>query len=97
MATIERKVVEQVADMARLALSDEEIELFRVQLGSILEYAEAVNELDTEGVEPTAHAISVKNVLRDDTIRPSLPKEAVLANAPEAQEGYFRVPRIMEE
>lgn len=97
MATIERETVRQVAEMARLALSEEEIELFREQLGSILEYAEVLNELDTEGVEPTAHAAHVKNVLRDDQVRPSLPKEAVLANAPEAQEGYFRVPRIMEE
>lgn len=97
MATIDREVVERVAEMARLALTEEEIELFRAQLGSILEYAKAVDELDTEGVEPTAHAVALQNVLRDDVARPSLPKEAVLGNAPEAQDGCFRVPRIMEE
>lgn len=97
MATIDREVVERVAHMARLALTEEEIALFQAQLGSILEYAQAVNELDTEGVEPTAHAVAVTNVLRDDAVRPSLPKEAVLANAPDAQDGCFRVPRIMEE
>lgn len=97
MAAIDRREVEHVADLARLALSDEELDLFQEQLGSILEYAEALNELDTEGVEPTAHAVPRTNVLRDDHVRPSLPKEAVLANAPETQDGCFRVPRIMEE
>lgn len=97
MASIERKDVEYVADLARLALNDEEKSLFVEQLGQILEYAEALSEVPTDGVEPTAHAVPVQNVLRDDEDRPSWPKEQILANAPHEQDGYFRVPRILEE
>ncbi len=97
MAAIERKDVEYVADLARLALDEEEKALFQTQLGQILEYAEALAEVETEGVEPTAHAVPLQNVLREDVARPSLPKEDVLKNAPDQRDGFFIVPRILEE
>lgn len=97
MAIIDRKDVEHVARLARLALTEEEKELFQKQLGAILEHAQALAEVDTEGVEPTAYAIYLTNVLRADAVRPSMPREKVLANAPKATDGYFHVPRILEE
>lgn len=88
--------VRRVARLARLHLSPEEVERFRVQLSQVLEAAEGLRELDTDGVEPTAHAIPVSNVFRDDERRPSLPRELVLMNAPESVDGLFKVPRIVE-
>ena len=89
--------VEHVARLARLALSDEELERMRHQLDRILGYIEKLNELDTEGVEPTSHAIRMVNVMRDDEVRPSLPPDAMLANAPDPAGEFFRVPRIIED
>lgn len=97
MAEIERKDVEYVAELARLALNESEKELFQSQLGQILEYADVLADVDTEGVEPMAHAVPVHNVLRGDRARPSLSKEKVLKNAPDEQDGFFKVPRILEE
>lgn len=97
MAVIERKDVEHVARLARLDLTEAEKELFQQQLGDILEYARALSEIDTEGVEPTPYAVYLTNVLRPDVARPSMPREKVLANAPDPRGGYFRVPRILEE
>lgn len=90
------KDVEHVAKLARLALSDEEKTRFTDQLNAILKYAEKLNELDTEGVEPTTHVLPVNNVLREDAARPSWPIEEVLSNAPEEEEGQFRVPAVLE-
>ena len=89
--------VEHVARLARLTLSDEETERMRQQLGRILGYIEKLNELDTEHVEPTSHAIRMVNVMRDDEVRPCLPPEEMLANAPERAGEFFRVPRIIED
>ncbi|HLS90460.1 MAG TPA: Asp-tRNA(Asn)/Glu-tRNA(Gln) amidotransferase subunit GatC [Limnochordia bacterium] len=97
VAIIERKDVEHIARLARLALSEEEKELIQRQLETILEYAAILNEVDTEGVEPSAHVVALTNVLRPDERRPSMPKEKALANAPEARDGYFYVPRILDE
>jgi len=97
VAAIERKDVEHVARLARLALTEEEKELFQKQLGAILEYAQALAEVDTEGVEPTPYAVYLTNVVRADEVRPSMPREKVLANAPKARDGYFHVPRILDE
>ena len=94
---IERADVEHVAKLARLHLSEEEIELFKAQLSRILDHAARVTALDTEGVEPTSHAIPLKNVFRpDETVIPMTQEEA-LSNAPLAEDGFFRVPRIAEE
>lgn len=97
MAKIERKDVEHVARLARLALTEEEKELIQMQLETMIEYAAILKEVDTEGVEPAAHGVSLTNVLRPDERRPSLPREKALANAPEARDGYFYVPRILDE
>lgn len=92
---ISKKDVEHVAWLARLGLSDEEKERFTVQLGSILEYAERVGEVDTSGVEPMAHATTLTNVFRDDVPTPSLERDEALGSAPEAEDGGFSVPRIV--
>ncbi len=89
------KEVAYVAHLARLALSDEEIEQFTGQLDAILAYVDKLNELDTEDVEPTAHVIPMGNVVREDAVDTGLPIEEVLANAPGTQDRFFRVPRII--
>jgi aspartyl-tRNA(Asn)/glutamyl-tRNA(Gln) amidotransferase subunit C len=88
--------VEHVAQLAQLTLSDQEKELFCEQLSSILEYAQRLQELDTSVIPPTATVLPLENVMRDDQIRPSLPLEDALANAPDTENNYFRVPVILE-
>ncbi|HEX5266140.1 MAG TPA: Asp-tRNA(Asn)/Glu-tRNA(Gln) amidotransferase subunit GatC [Acidimicrobiales bacterium] len=97
MSRISRDDVAHVAHLARLALSDDEIDLFAGQLAAVLEHAEDVAALDTSGVAPTAHPLPVRNVLRPDEPGPCLDREEVLAEAPQAEEGRFRVPRILGE
>ncbi|GAB2670943.1 Asp-tRNA(Asn)/Glu-tRNA(Gln) amidotransferase subunit GatC [Paenibacillus thermoaerophilus] len=88
--------VEHVAKLARLKLSDQEKEQFTVQLNAILKYAEKLNELDTEGVPPTSHVIPIANVMREDVVRESLPLDKVMRNAPEEEDGQFKVPAVLE-
>jgi aspartyl-tRNA(Asn)/glutamyl-tRNA(Gln) amidotransferase subunit C len=92
-----RADVEHVAKLARLALSEAEIEQFTVQLGAILEHAARVAALDTADVPPTAHPFPLANVLRADEPGPCLDRDVVLAMAPAAEDGRFRVPRILGE
>lgn len=92
-----RADVEHIAQLARLELTPEEKERFREQLSAILEYAARLQELDTEAIPPTAQVIEWRNVMREDEVRPSLSQEEVLANAPEARDGYFVVPTVLEE
>jgi aspartyl-tRNA(Asn)/glutamyl-tRNA(Gln) amidotransferase subunit C len=94
---LSRDDVAHVARLARLALTDEELERYTVQLGAVLEHAADVEALDTSGVPPTAHPLDLFNVLRDDLVRPSLDRDEVLAMAPDAEDGRFRVPRILGE
>ena len=89
---IDREQVLHVARLARLALSDEEIERMSGELPAILEHVERMNELDLEGVEPTSHVVALVNVLRPDEPRPSWDRERVLEGAPEPSDGAFRVP-----
>lgn len=86
----------RVARLARLALDEAEKERYTRQLGDILRAFERLRGLDTQGVPPTAHAVPIQNAFRTDATRPSLAPEAALANAPAAQDGHFRVPRILE-
>jgi aspartyl-tRNA(Asn)/glutamyl-tRNA(Gln) amidotransferase subunit C len=86
-----------VARLARLALTDDELERFTDQLGAVLEHARDVEALDTAGVPPTAHPLPLRNILRDDVVVPSLDRDEVLAQAPDTEDGFFRVPRIMGE
>jgi aspartyl-tRNA(Asn)/glutamyl-tRNA(Gln) amidotransferase subunit C len=88
--------IEKVARLARLKLSEEEKETFGNQLEHVLGYMEQLNRLDTTGVEPTSHAIPIYNVFRDDEMRPSFAQKEVLGIAPDEEDGYFKVPRIIE-
>lgn len=92
---ITRKDVEHVALLARLELTEEEKELYTGQLAKILEYASVLRELDTENVPPLAHVLPLQNVFREDKVGTHLDAEAVLAYAPDREERFFRVPRIV--
>lgn len=92
-----RADVEHVAKLARLALSDAEIDQFTTQLGAVLEHFASVAALDTTDVPPTSHPIPLSNVLRPDSPRPGLDRDVVLGMAPEAEDGRFRVPRVLAE
>lgn len=94
---LSKKEVEHVALLARLELTEEEKERFAEQLSDILTYVEKLQELDTTDVPPTSHVLPLTNVMRQDEPRESLPVEEVLANAPDAAAGCFRVPRIIED
>ncbi len=87
--------VRHVAKLSRLALGEEELRRLTPQLESILEYVAKIGQLDTAGVEPMAHALPLKNVLREDVVEPSLPVDKVLQNAPETDGPFFRVPKIL--
>jgi aspartyl-tRNA(Asn)/glutamyl-tRNA(Gln) amidotransferase subunit C len=93
---IDETQVEHIARLARLAISEEEKELFGSQLSKILEYIEKLNELDTSQVEPTSHVVALTNVMREDVPAPCLPREEALRNAPDPAGGFYRVPRIIE-
>lgn len=97
MPAITPEEVRHVARLARLELSEEEVARFTRQLGEILQAAKRLQELDTEGVDPTFYPLPLRNVFRPDEVRPSLPRERVLQNAPEVEADMFRVPRIIEE
>ena len=97
MSQITREQVQHVANLARLTLTPEEEERMTRNLNDILMFFQKLNELDTENVPPTSHALEVTNVMRDDVKRPSWPLEEVLRNAPEEENGMFRVPAVIEE
>ncbi|MBV8692213.1 MAG: Asp-tRNA(Asn)/Glu-tRNA(Gln) amidotransferase subunit GatC [Actinobacteria bacterium] len=92
-----RETVAHVAKLARLAVTDDELEMFTTQLGAVLDHADDIEKLDTSDVPPTAHPLPLENVLRDDEVEPSLDREEVLAQAPAAEDDRFRVPRILGE
>ena len=89
---IDREQVLHVARLARLRLSDDEVERMSSELSGILEHVERISALDLDGVEPTSHVIELQNVLRPDQPRPSWPREKVLESAPDPADGAFRVP-----
>ena len=88
--------VEHVANLARLELSEEEKEQFTGQLNAILKYAEKLESLNTDEVEPTSHVLPITNVMREDITRESLPIEKVLLNAPDEEDGQIKVPAVLE-
>jgi aspartyl-tRNA(Asn)/glutamyl-tRNA(Gln) amidotransferase subunit C len=94
---ISREDVEHVARLARLALTPEELERMRAQLNAILVHIDALKAVNTDGVEPTAHAVPVVNVFREDEPRPPCPPDEMLRNAPDRAGQFFRVPRIIED
>ena len=86
-----------VARLARIDLSDEELDLYAVQLAGVLDHAAELAALDTEGVEPTTHPLPLQNVTRPDEVVPCLDRDEVLAQAPAVEDGRFKVPRILGE
>ncbi|MCX5891406.1 MAG: Asp-tRNA(Asn)/Glu-tRNA(Gln) amidotransferase subunit GatC [Deltaproteobacteria bacterium] len=92
---LSREEVLHVAELARLSLGPEEVELFTRQLNDILAYVEKLQELDTTGVAPLAHVIPVFNAFREDEVRSGLPLDEALKNAPAREQGHFLVPRVI--
>jgi len=94
---IDKKIVEHVALLSRLSLDEDELSGHSIQLASIVTYISKLNEIDTDGVLPTSHALStLKNVYRKDTLKPSLSSEEALQNAPSKEGDFFKVPQIIE-
>ena len=94
--SLSRKDVEKIADLARLELSEAEKRLYQEQLSAILAYAERLNELDLQDVPPTASAVPLTNVMREDEVRPSLVLEDTLFNAPEADQDQFKIQPVFD-
>lgn len=97
MSRISNEQVKHVANLARLAITEAEADKFTKQLDAIITFAEQLNELDTENVEPTYHVLDMKNVMREDIPKKGLPRNEVLKNAPEHQDGQIKVPSILGE
>lgn len=93
---INREVIEHVAKLARLKLEEDNIEELTQKVNNILAFVDKLNEIDTGKIPPTAHILPLQNVFREDEIKPSLPLEDVLKNAPEAEQGCFHVPKVIE-
>ncbi len=93
---VSRQEVEHIANLARLSLSEEEIELYQSQLSKILDYIEQLSELDTTDVEPTSHVVNLRNVFREDEPGAPLTVEEALSNAPDRWKNFYRVPKIIE-
>ncbi|ANX10681.1 Asp-tRNA(Asn)/Glu-tRNA(Gln) amidotransferase subunit GatC [Fictibacillus halophilus] len=96
MSRISKDQVKHVAHLARLAVTDEEAELLTEQLDKIIGFAEELNELDTDNVEPTTHVLELKNILREDEVRNSVSVDEAMKNAPAQKDGQFKVPNILE-
>lgn len=93
---VTKKDVEYVAQLSKLSFSDEEMDKFTVQLNGILEYVNQLNEINTDGVAITAHAVPMHNVLREDVVEESMDIEKVLMNAPDKDQNCFKVPKVIE-
>ena len=93
--SISREDVRKVAVLARLELSDAELDTMTIQMGDVLDYMSLLAEVDTDNVEPMAHALDVSDVFRDDTVRASLQRADALANAPRADGEYYLVPAVL--
>ena len=94
--SLTREDVTYVANLARLEFSTDEVTALTDQLGAVLDYAQTLSELDTSAVKATEHVLPVKNVFREDVVKPCLTNEQALANAPESEAGCFKVPQVME-
>ncbi len=93
---ISREQVERVAELARLGLSDDEIDRFQQQLSQVLDHMQALDTVDTSAIPPTAQVIPLSSVMRDDIVQPSLPVEDVLRNAPRREGDFLKVPPVLE-
>jgi aspartyl-tRNA(Asn)/glutamyl-tRNA(Gln) amidotransferase subunit C len=92
-----REQVMDIAELAKLELTEQEIEQYGDQLSAILDYAERLSQLETDHIPPTATVLPLENVMREDVVRPSLPRDQVVANAPAALDDQFRVDAVLEE
>ena len=92
---VSRKDVEHIAELARLKFNEDELKNFTEQLNEILAYVEKLSELDTENIEPLSHPVEGSNVFRDDVVIPSIPTSEALKNAPEKDEQFFHVPKVI--
>jgi aspartyl-tRNA(Asn)/glutamyl-tRNA(Gln) amidotransferase subunit C len=97
MAAISREEVAHLARLSRLAVTDDELDTFAGQLDVILQAVARVGEVTAADIPPTSHAVPLTNVLRDDVVSPGVSREEALAGAPDAEDGRFRVPRILDE
>ena len=93
---IDIKQIEQIASLSRIKLTDDEKDIFREQLTDILGYIEKLNELDTDDVQPMAHATSIKNIFREDQQKSSFPRQEILELSPSSANGFFKVPKVLE-
>lgn len=94
---VTRKDVENVALLSRLSIDEKDMDKNIQELSDFLEYVDRLQQVDTENVAPTAHVLPIQNVFREDVVKPSLDRDLALSNAPEQEDGYFRVPKIVEE
>jgi aspartyl-tRNA(Asn)/glutamyl-tRNA(Gln) amidotransferase subunit C len=90
-------VVSHIGKLSRIELSDAEVETFARQLGDVLQYFDKLSELDTDNVQPMAHAVELMNVLADDVVSPGLTTEQALANAPAREGNFYKVPKVLGE
>lgn len=93
---IDKKMVEYVAELAKLRLSEEEKELMAQDLSKVLMYMDVLNQLDTDAVTPVTHVFGVENVFREDVVQPSFPREEILKNGIAVADGCFKVPKTVE-
>jgi aspartyl-tRNA(Asn)/glutamyl-tRNA(Gln) amidotransferase subunit C len=96
-SSLDEAAVRHVARLARLKITDAEAALFASQLSKVLEYVEQLNEVDTRNVPPTAHALPVSNVFREDVVRSSWTPDQALHNAPDRHDCFFRVPKVLDQ
>lgn len=94
---VTKKDLENVAVLSRLRVPEDEQETYIQQMDAILTYMDNLSEVDTENVKPTTYALPMSNVFREDEVKPSLPREAALSNAPLQENGYFKVPKVLED
>ncbi len=94
---LDRATVEHIAALARIGLSDDEMERMQEQLSSILDHISSLQEVDTDDIPPTAQVIQLQNVMRDDVVQPSLSRDEVLANAPRSEDGYLKVNAVLDQ
>jgi len=93
---LSREQVMNIAELAKLDLTEHEIEQYAGQLSAVMDYASSLDQLDTKDIPPTATVLPLENVMRDDVVQPSLPRDLAVANAPDAIEGQFRVDAVLE-
>ncbi len=95
--SLTKEQVMQIAELAKLDLTEQEIERYGSQLSAVLDYASRLSQLNTDDIPPTATVLPLRNVMRDDSVRPSLPRDKIVANAPDTIEGQFRVDAVLED